>query len=96
MERRLDSGDMKDCQNEPQRTIGVKFGGRLTEEEINDINTHYASKGWRHAVDDECIAFISPCGRWYDCFDRESGRHYHIDQEWISRLNLKPKDKSER
>lgn len=88
----LKTEDGEQLQSEPEKPeLGqyqVRFGSTLTKEFENEVTIKYLAQGWVHAVDDEHLAFISPCGRWYDCYDRETGQYYHIDQEWMSKLNM--------
>lgn len=83
----------KELQKQEMVQYGVRFGSTLTKEFENEIAAKYIARGWVHAIDDECLTFISPCGRWYDCFDRDTGQYYHIDQEWISKMNMIPSKK---
>jgi hypothetical protein len=89
--------DGEQSQKEPEKQemvpYRVRFGSTLTKEFENEVIDKYIAQGWVHAIDDECLVFISPCGRWYDCFDRDTGQYYHIDQEWISKMNMKPSKK---
>jgi hypothetical protein len=93
----LKTEDGEQSQKEPEKQEMVPYGVRyvrtLTKEFENEVTAKYIAQGWVHAVDDECLAFISPCGRWYDCFDRDTGQYYHIDQGWISKMNMKPSKK---
>lgn len=68
--------------------IGVKYyPGPLTAEKIQELRAQYDKKGWSNDPESILLSFVSPCGRWYDCFDKDTSQFYRIDGEWI--VNLK-------
>lgn len=62
------------------------MGRKLTQEDINALVVRYEAKGWVHEAESLHVSFVSPDGRWYDCYDRETGGLVSIDGDWVVNL----------
>lgn len=59
------------------------YKGPMSEERIAVVKSFYEKKGWKHNDKAILLSFVSPCGRWWDCYDRETSQFFHIDGEWV-------------
>lgn len=80
------------------RTASGKSGvtyyrGPMTVERISEIKSWYLGRGWRFDAESVLLSFVSPCGRWYECYDTATSQFYCIDGDWT--VNLKVTRKSE-
>jgi hypothetical protein len=92
-ENRSDSNDMDSSQN--RMTLGVKFGGKMTQEKIDEKISEYTRQGWSILVDANHIGFLSPCGRWYNSFDKTTGFKFVMDKKWIENMRMVRKEVEE-
>jgi hypothetical protein len=65
----------------------IYYRGPMSVERINEIKSKYLAKGWRFDAESVLLSFVSPCGRWFDCFDTSNSNYYRIDGDWV--INLK-------
>lgn len=67
--------DMRFCRNKP---IGA--------EEEKQLREHYEPKGWTCESTSDWLSFNSPCGRWFNDYQRKTGRFFYIDGDWTVNL----------
>lgn len=65
----------------------------MTQERIEALKEHYEKKGWSHDDKSLLLSFVSPCGRWFECWDRETSQFYCMDGDWV--VNLRKGEKNE-
>lgn len=66
----------------------VKFGGKMSQEEIDETISKYTGQDWSVVDVPGYVAFVSPCGGWFHSYNKETSRGMFIDQKWISKLKL--------
>jgi hypothetical protein len=66
---------------------GVKYySGPLQPERIETLRKKYEELVWREDSTELYLSFISPCGRWGECYNRATSQMLCIDNEWIVNL----------
>lgn len=60
--------------------------GPMSLEYIASLREHYENKEWRHDPESIMLSFVSSCGRWFDCFDKDTSQYYRIDGNWVVNL----------
>lgn len=75
------------------RTASGKSGvtyykGPMTMERISEIKSKYLARGWRFDAESVLLSFVSPCGRWFECFDTATSQFYSLDGEWVVKLRV--------
>jgi hypothetical protein len=65
----------------------IYYRGPMSVERVNEIKSYYLAKGWGFDAESVLLSFVSPCGRWFDCFDTSNSNYYRIDGDWV--VNLK-------
>lgn len=68
--------------------LGYRFGGKRSQEWVDEKIAEYRDLGWRRVETVGELAFASPDGRWLHTFESETGRAMFIDAEWISKMNM--------
>lgn len=66
--------------------------GKMTPEMIAAVEEKYRLRGWERDPEGIMLSFVSPCGRWFECYDRETSQLYCIDGEWIVNLRVSKKE----
>lgn len=64
----------------------VKLGGKMTAEMETALKEHYTNEGWTQEPKSIMLSFVSPCGRWFRMYCRETSRCYYIDGNWTVNL----------
>lgn len=73
--------------NNSQPTKGIYiYRGPITPERTKQLRDMYEEAGWLHDPLPTVLSFVSPCGRWFDCYDTATSQFYRIDGEW--KVNL--------
>ncbi len=66
--------------------MSVKMGGPMTPQRIKELRESYEKADWKHDPESVLLSFVSPCGRWFDCYDTSTSQFYRIDGEWVVNL----------
>lgn len=75
---------------------GMRFyRGPMSQERVEAVKEYYRQKGWTHDDKALLLSFVSPCGRWWSCYDRETSQCYYIDGHWTVNLVTKKRKDDE-
>lgn len=90
----LKTDDLEPSQRELVNTgQAVRFyRGPMSPERIAAVMEYYRAKGWTHDDKALLLSFVSPCGRWWNCYDRETSQFFYIDGDWVVNLVQKEKE----
>ncbi len=81
------SGKMTSLKTEEGSWGGLRvYRGPITPERTKELRGIYEEAGWKLDPLPTVLSFVSPCGRWFDCYDTATSQFYRIDGEW--RVNL--------
>lgn len=64
----------------------------ISVEMINEIKSKYLAEGWRFDANSVLLSFVSPCGRWFECYDTATSQFYCIDGDWVVNLRVTRKE----
>lgn len=89
MSSKIENGEPLKSDKELQKTTyGVKFGGKMSQEKIDETTHNYLSKGWFSVGSVDGLGFISPCGEWLNYINTETGDKFHFNRKWAQRLGF--------
>lgn len=52
----------------------------MSQEVINATVYEYSCKGWRLLDCDQGLGFLSPCGKWLNYIDVETGERWYLNR----------------
>ena len=90
----LKTEDLEPWQKELVKTgQAIRFyRGPMSKERIAAVMDFYEKKGWTHDDKALLLSFVSSCGRWWNCYDRETSQFFYIDGDWVVNLVKKEKE----
>lgn len=91
----------KDLVYLPDKSEGLKetgfavryYRGPLLEERVRELEEMYDRAGWKVDPVPNMLSFVSPCGRWFDSYNRQNSQFFRVDGEWT--VNLRGVNKYE-
>jgi hypothetical protein len=70
-------------------TLGIKFGGVLTEDQMETYRAAFEMKGWKKITDDnERLSWVNPENTWCSSVNKKTGQWLEIDSQWVRNLNM--------
>lgn len=97
--RERDNGEdwEEDCIKQKEQckpaTLGVRFGGKLTQQQMDTYRANFEERGWKKITDDdERLSWVNPENTWCSTVNKKTGQWIEIDSEWVRNLNLRKPD----